>query len=183
MENLINDLSYGAKMLWKSKAVTSIAVISLAIGIGANSAIFSLLNSILLRPRAVSQPEQLVEIFVGEDEHPYQSTSYPSYLELRDRSEVFTGVAAYGISQLKLGVNDQVELIWGEEVSGNYFDVLGVTPYMGRTFAAEEDLVPGQKPVAIVSHDLWQRRFNSDSELVGKTVTINEQQLTVVGVA
>jgi len=183
MENLINDLSYGAKMLWKSKVVTIIAVISLAIGIGANSAIFSLLNSILLRPRAVSQPEQLVEIFVGEDEHPYQSTSYPSYLELRDRSEVFTGVAAYGISQLKLGVNDQVELIWGEEVSGNYFDVLGVTPYMGRTFAADEDLVPGQKPVAIVSHDLWQRRFNSDSELVGKTVTINEQQLTVVGVA
>ena len=92
IETLLNDIRYGAKMLWKSKGLTIVAVISLAIGIGANSAIFSLLNSILLRPRAVSQPEQLVELFVGEGEHPYHSTSYPSYLELRDRNEVFTGL-------------------------------------------------------------------------------------------
>ena len=183
IETLLNDLRYGAKMLWKSKGVTIIAVISLAIGIGANSAIFSLVNSILLRPRAVSQPEQLVEIFVGEGENPYHSTSYPSYVELRDRNEVFTGLAAYGIAQYKLTGPSEVEKVWAETVSGNYFDVLGVTPHKGRTFLAEEDSVPSKHPVAVLSYNLWQRRFNSDPELVGKTVTINEQQLTVVGIA
>jgi ABC-type antimicrobial peptide transport system permease subunit len=143
---LLNDLRYGAKVLWKSKGVTIVAVVSLAIGIGANSAIFSLVNSMLLRPRPVSQPEQLVEVFVGEGENPYHATSYPSYLELRDRNEVFTGLAAYGVEQLKLG-GDNVEQIWGEVVSGNYFDVLGVAAQKGRTFSAEEDLVPGRNPL------------------------------------
>jgi hypothetical protein len=169
IEQLLNDLRYGAKVLWKSKGVTIVAVVSLAIGIGANSAIFSLVNSMLLRPRPVSQPEQLVEVFVGEGENPYHATSYPSYLELRDRNEVFTGLAAYGVEQLKLG-GDNVEQIWGEVVSGNYFDVLGVAAQKGRTFYAEEDLVPGRNPVTVISHALWQRRFNSDPEIVGKTV-------------
>ena len=182
IDQLLNDLRYGAKMLWKSKGVTIVAVVSLAIGIGANSAIFSLVNSMLLRPRAVSQPEQLVEVFVGEGENPYQATSYPSYLELRDRNEVFTGLAAYGIEQLKLG-GENVQQIWGEVVSGNYFDVLGVAAQKGRTFSAEEDLVPGRNPVVVISHGLWQRRFNSDPEIVGKTITINAQQLTVIGIA
>lgn len=182
IEQLLNDLRYGAKVLWKSKGVTIVAVVSLAIGIGANSAIFSLVNSMLLRPRPVSQPEQLVEVFVGEGENPYHATSYPSYLELRDNNEVFTGLAAYGVEQLKLG-GDNVEQIWGEVVSGNYFDVLGVAAQKGRTFSAEEDLVPGRNPVTVISHGLWQRRFNSDPEIVGKTVTINAQQLTVIGVA
>ncbi len=182
METFLNDLRYGAKVLWKSRGVTIVAVVSLAIGIGANSAIFSLVNSMLLRPRPVSQPEQLVEVFVGEGENPYHATSYPSYLELRDNNEVFTGLAAYGVEQLKLG-GDNVEQIWGEVVSGNYFDVLGVAAQKGRTFSAEEDLVPGRNPVTVISHGLWQRRFNSDPEIVGKTVTINAQQLTVIGVA
>ena len=182
IETLLNDLRYGAKVLWKSKGVTIVAVVSLAIGIGANSAIFSLVNSFLLRPRAVSQPEQLVEVFVGEGENPYHATSYPSYVELRDRNEVFTGFAAYGIIQLKLG-GENVEPIWGELVSGNYFDVLGVAAQKGRTFSADEDLVPGRNPVAVISHGLWQRRFNSDRDAVGKTITINERQLTVIGIA
>ena len=183
METLLNDIRYGAKMLLKSRGVTIVAVISLAIGIGANSAIFSLVNSILLRPRAVWQPEQLLEVFVGEGEHPYHSTSYPSYVELRDRNEVFTGFAAYGIDQLKLSGPNEVEQIWAETVSGNYFDVLGVTPIKGRTFAPEEDLVPGKHPVAVIGYNLWQRRFNSDPDLIGKPITINEKQLTVIGIA
>src|SRR5215213_1754406 len=122
IETTINDLRYGAKMLLKSKGVTVVAIVSLAVGIGANSAIFSLVNSILFRPRAVAQPEQLVELYVGEARQPYQTTSYPSYLELRDRSEVFTGLAAYSIQQLKLAGPNGVEEIIGEAVSGNYFD-------------------------------------------------------------
>src|SRR5215216_3086488 len=183
IDTILNDLRYGAKMLWKSKGVTIVAVVSLAIGIGANSAIFSLVNSILLRPRPVSHPEQLVELYVGKGDHPYETTSYPSYLELRDRNEVFSGLAAYGIDQFKLGTAEGVEQIWAETVSGNYFDVLGVAAQKGRTFVSEEDLVPGQKPVAVISHSLWQRRFNSDPDLVGKIVTINDQPLTVVGIA
>jgi macrolide transport system ATP-binding/permease protein len=180
---LLNDLRYGAKMLWKSKGVTIVAVISLAVGIGANSAIFSLVNSILLRPRPVSNPEQLVELYVGEGEQPYQTTSYPSYVDLRDHNDVLSGLAAYGIQQFKFGDANEVEQIWGEAVSGNYFDVLGVAAQKGRTFSADEDVVPRRNPVAVISHGLWQRRFNSDPNLVGKTITLNDQTLTVIGIA
>lgn len=181
---LLNDLRYGAKMLWKSKGVTIVAVISLAIGIGANSAIFSLANSLLLRPRPVSHPEQLVEIYVSEGEqHPYSSTSYPSYLDLRDHNDVLSGLAAYGIQQFNFGDANAVEQIWGEAVSGNYFDVLGIAAQKGRTFSPDEDVVPRRNPVAVISHSLWQRRFNSDPEIVGKSISLNSQALTVIGIA
>jgi putative ABC transport system permease protein len=184
MMTLLNDLRYGAKMLWKSKGVTIIAVLSLAVGIGANSAIFSLVNAILLRPRPVSHPEQLVEIYVSEGEQqPYSSTSYPSYLELRDHNEVLSGLAAYGIQQFNFGDANEVEQIWGEAVSGNYFDILGVAPQKGRTFSPDEDIVPRRNPVAVISHSLWQRRFNSNPDVVGKTITLNNQTLTVIGIA
>ena len=183
MQTLLKDLRYGAKMLWKSKGVTLVAVISLAIGIGANSAIFSLVNSILLRPRPVSHPEQLVELYVGEGEQPYQTTSHPSYLELRDHNDVLSGLAAYGIQQFKFGDANEVEQIWGEAVSGNYFDVLGVAAQKGRTFSADEDVVPRRNPVVVLGHSLWQRRFNSDPDVVGKTITLNDQTLTVIGIA
>src|SRR6185369_15661176 len=180
---LLHDLRYGAKMLWKSKGVTLVAIVSLAVGIGANSAIFSIVNSLLLRPRPVANPERLVELYVGPKEHPYETTSYLSYLDFRERNEVFTGLAAYGIDQFKLGGANQVEQIWGEVVSGNYFDVLGVPAYRGRTFVPEENEVPNRNPVIVISHGLWQRRFNSDPALVGQTITIDRQPFTVVGIA
>lgn len=183
MDVLLNDLRYAVKMLWKSKGVTLAAMISLAVGIGANSAIFSIVNSLLLRPRPVAHPEQLVELYSGDTEQPYHTTSYPSYLDFRDGNEVFSGLAAYGIRQYKLGGTTEVEQIWGEVVSGNYFDVLGVQPALGRAFVPEENEVPGRNPVVVISHDLWQRRFNSDPSLVGRTITLNNEQLTVVGVA
>lgn len=183
MDTLLNDLRYGVKMLWKSKGLTIVAIVSLAAGIGANSAIFSIVNSLLLRPRPVANPEQLVELYVGEKGQPYQTASYPSYLDFRARNEVFTGLAAYGIDQFKLGGANQVEQIWGEVVSGNYFDVLGVQPYRGRTFLPEEDAVPNRNPVVVISHGLWQRRFNSDPALVGQAITVNGQSFTVVGIA
>jgi len=184
MDTLINDLRYGLKMLWKSKGLTLVAVVSLTVGIGANSAIFSLVNAILLRPRPVAMPEQLVELYSGDKENPYHTTSYPSYLDFRERNEVFSGLAAYGISQFKLsGAAGQTEQIWGEIVSGNYFDVLGVPAYRGRTFVADEDAVPNRNPVVVISHGLWQRRFNSDPSIIGQPIVINNQPLTVIGVA
>jgi putative ABC transport system permease protein len=183
METLFNDLRSAAKTLWKGKGVTFVAVVSLAIGIGANTAIFSIVNSLLFRPRPVPRPEELVELYVGDSERPYDTTSYPSYLEFRDRNEVFTGLAAYNIGQFKLGDANNLEQIWGEAVSGNYFDVLGLQPYRGRWFAPEEDVVSGRNPVVVISHGLWQRRFNSDPDLIGRPITINNQTLTVIGVA
>lgn len=183
MNILIQDVRYGLKQLWKSKGVTVVAIVSLAIGIGANSAIFSLVNSILLRPRAVSAPEQLVQVYTGDANQPYQSSSYPTYQDFRDRSDVFSGLAAYGIEQFKLDDGDRVEQVWGEFVTGNYFEVLGVSAIKGRTFLPEEDAVPDRNPVVVIGQSLWQRRFHSDPEIIGRTIGINNQQLTVVGIA
>ena len=183
MDTLITDLRYAVKMLWKSKGLTALAVISLAIGIGANSAIFSIVNSLLLRPRPVTNPHEIVELYSGDAETPYQTLSYPSYLDFRANNEVFSDLAAYGIRQFKLTGPNQAEQVWGEAVSGNYFDVLGVPALLGRTFGAEEDQVLRRNPVVIISHDLWQRRFNSDPSVVGQTITLNDQQLSVIGVA
>ena len=183
MDILIQDIRYGIKQLWKNKGLSIVAIVSLAIGIGANSAIFSLVNSILLRPRPVANPEQLVEIYTGYPDQPYHSASYPSYQELRDRNEVLSGLACYSIRQFKLDDGNQVEHIWGEPVSGNYFDLLGVPAFKGRTFLAEEDQVPGRNPVAVISYSLWQRRFSSDPEVIGKTINLNNQTLTVIGIA
>src|SRR5688500_12267946 len=135
MQTLHQDLRYAVKMLWKSKGVTVLAVISLAIGIGANSAIFSIVNSLLLRPRPVANPDQIVELYSGDAENPYHTLSYPSYLDFRENNQVFTGLAAYCIRQYKLGGPNQIEQVWGEAVSGSDFDVVGVPAVLERTFA------------------------------------------------
>jgi predicted permease len=183
-ETVFDDVRYAARTLLRTKGLTAIAIVSLAVGIGASAAMFSLVNATLLRPRGVSQAEQLVELYVGDRNSPYETTSYPSYAELRERNGVLTGLAAYGIGwQFNLGLADDVEQVWGEAVSGNYFDVLGVRPHLGRTFLPEEDQVPGRNPVAVIGYGLWQRRFDSDPSIVGRTVTINRQPLTVIGIA
>ena len=182
-QDLSKDVRYGLRTFRRDPGFATIAILSLAMGIGANTAIFSIFNALMFRPRPVSDPERLVELFVGDRESPYETTSYPSYAEFRDRNEVFTGLAAYGVSQFKLAAGDEVEQLWGEVVSGNYFDVLGVQPLRGRMLNAADDTVPGGSPVVVIGYRLWQRRFNADPDLVGKTISINGQPLTVVGIA
>ena len=178
------DLRYGSRMLWKNKGLTFVAVFSLAVGIGANSAIFSIVNAILLRPHAVSRPEELVLVYAGRKDMPYQTLSYPSYLDFRERNGVFTDLAAYGLGwQFRLGGADDVELVWGEPVSSNYFDVLGVRAFRGRTFLPEEGEVPNRNPVVVIGHGLWQRRFAADPALIGRTIKLNTQSFTVIGIA
>jgi predicted permease len=177
------DLRYGARMLLKSKGVTIIAVLSLAAGIGANTVIFSIVNDLLLRPRPAAQPDELVGLYTGDHENLYGLTSYPSYLDFRERNEVFTGLAAYRATLFNLGSGEPVEGIVGEVVSGNYFDVLGVRPFKGRAFLSEEDRTSGAHPVAIISHSLWGRRFNADLEVIGKTITLDNVTLTIIGIA
>ena len=183
MDALLKDIRYGVRSLSKRRGFTAIAVITLALGIGANTAVFSVVNALLFRPRPVAQPERLVELYVGDAGQPYQSMAYQDFLLFRDQPEIFSGLAAHNIDQFKLGGAEEVEQVWGEMVSGNYFELLGVNAIRGRTFLPEEDQTPGTHPVAVISHGLWQRRFGSNPAVVGQTITLNHQPLTVIGIA
>jgi predicted permease len=182
--DLQQDIRYGARMLLKQRGVTIIAILSLALGIGANTAIFSIANALLYRSRPVSDPDRLVQIYTSDSNQEFQTSSYPSYEDFRDRNSVLEDLAAYGLGwQFRLGTAGEVEQVWGEVVSGNYFDVLGITPQRGRWFLAEEDAVRGRNPVVVIGHGLWQRRFQADAGIIGRTIVVNRQPLTVIGIA
>ena len=183
MYTLLQDLRYAIRTLSKKPGFALIVIVTLAVGIGANTAVFSIVNAMLLRPRPVAQPERLVELYVGDVGHPYHAGSYEDFLIFRDQAEIFSGLAAYSIEQFKLGGAEDVEQVWGEAVSGNYFELLGVNAARGRTFLPEEDQTPGTHPVAVISHGLWQRRFGADPAVIGQTITLNHQPLTVIGIA
>lgn len=184
MNNLIQDLRFSFRRLLKNPAFTIVALLSLALGIGANAAIFSLVNTVLLRPLPAEHPEQLVSVYGtlhdGADE---TIVSYLNYKDYRDRNDVFTGLLGYRFAPVSLSHNGNNERIWGYLVSGNYFDVLGVRAALGRTFLPEEDRTPNASPVAVMSYGCWQRRFNSDPSVVGKTVLLNGHTFNVIGVA
>jgi macrolide transport system ATP-binding/permease protein len=182
-QDVSKDIGYGFRSLGRNRGFAIVGIASLAFGIGANTLIFSIVNSMLLRPRPVANPDQLVELYVGTRDHPYETTSYPSYVDFRDRNGVFFGLAAYGIRPFRFGPPNQVEQVWGEPVSGNYFEVLGVQPQLGRAFTSGDDTLSSESPVVVISHGLWQRRFNSDPRVIGQPVTLNGRQLTVIGVA
>ncbi len=185
LEKLSQDVRYGARMLWRNPGFTAVAVLSLALGIGANTTIFSVVNALLLRPLPVANPSRLVNVHsVSPDGSSFHSFSYPSYVDYRDRSgKVFDGLLAFTGTQLSLSAGGQGERLFGEMVSGNFFNVLGVRPAAGRFFVAEEDQTPDTHAVAVVSYGFWQRRFGGDPTLVGKTLQLNGTQFTVVGVA
>ena len=181
METLIKDIRYGIRSLVKRPGFTAIAIITLAVGIGANTAVFSIVNAILFRPRAVAEPERLVELYVGHARSPYETSTYQDFLIFREQQEVFSGLAAYHIEQFKLGGAEDVEQVIGEVVSGNYFDVLGVKAIKGRTFLPEEDVTPGTHPVAVISHGFWQRRFGANPAVIGQTYA--RHVTAVIGIA
>ena len=183
MDTLLKDIRYSVRSLLSRPGFTAIAVITLAVGIGANTAIFSIVNAMLFRPRPVVQPERLVELYVGDASNPYQNGAYQDFVTFRDQHEILSGLAAYHIEQFKLGGTEEVEQVWAEAVSGNYFELLGVNASLGRTFLPEEDQTPGTHPVAVISHGLWQRRFGSNPAVIGQPITLNHQSLTVIGIA
>ena len=184
MKNFWQDAKYGFRRLRKSPGFTALAIVSLTLGIGANTAIFSLVNTVLLRPLPVKEPEQLVQVYGtlhgGAD---YTIQSYLNYTDYRDRNEVFSGTLAYRFAPMSLSHGGANERVWGYLVSGNYFDVLGVQPVLGRGFLPEEDRTPGSHPVVVLSYGCWQRRFASDTSIVGRTIALNGHKFTVVGVA
>jgi putative ABC transport system permease protein len=187
MQTLWQDLRYGARILLKAPSFTLIAVLTLALGIGANTAIFIWLKAILLQPLpGVMESHRLVmlhSVLTRSDNRAIQ-VSYPDYKDYRDRNEVFSGLAAFNLDTFNLLDGEgRPERVIGSLVSGNYFDVLGVRAALGRTFAPEEDRTPLSHPVVVVSYRLWQRRFAADPTLVGKAIRLNQRDFTVIGVA
>jgi macrolide transport system ATP-binding/permease protein len=184
MLELLKDIRFGFRRLRASPGFTTVAVLSLALGIGVNTSIFSLVSTVLLRPLPVSQPEQIVSVFpIRARDRGLMMFSYPNYREFRDRSQVFSGLVAFRFVPMSLSRGGTNERIWGYLASGNYFDVLGIKAALGRTFLPEEDRTPGTHPVAVLSYGCWQRRFGADPAIVGKTITVNSHALTVIGVA
>ncbi len=185
MGNLLQDLRYGARMLLKRPGLTVIAVVTLALGIGANTAIFSLVNTVLLRPLPVDRPEQLVSLNsvspTGENSIP--TLSYPNYRDYRDRNEVLAGTLCYRFAPISLSNNGVNERMWSYLVSGNYFDVLGVRPALGRFFTQEDDKAPGAHPVAVITYNCWQKRFGGSADAVGQSMIVNGRSFSIIGVA
>ncbi len=184
MEKLFQDIRFGLHQLLRKPGFAALAIISMALGIGANTSIFSLLDTALLRPLPVQEPSQLVELY-GTLHNGADITlqSYLNYKDYRDRNTSLSGLCAYRVVVSALSHDGKNQRVWGYLVSGNYFDVLGVKPALGRGFLPEEDETPGSHPVAVLSHGCWERRFGADPKIVGQTVKFNGRPYTVVGVA
>ncbi len=185
MDILNQDLRYALRRLARSPGFTMVAVLSLALGIGANTAIFSIVNSLLLRGLPVEAPEELVEIYQSDDDYAYLTLSYPDFADLRDSNEVFSDVVAYYLFMAMTDRDDgsETRIRQMEVVTGNYFSMLGVRPVLGRGFLPEEDATPGTHPVMVLGHQYWQSDFGGDPGVVGSSVRLNGHVFTVVGVA
>jgi predicted permease len=189
----MRQLTFAVRMLLKTPFVTAVAVLSLGLGIGANTAIFALFNQILLRPLPVAAPHELVNLGAPGIKNGSNSCnnsgdcdqvfSYPMYLDLAREQQHFTGIAAHRIFGANIGYEGQTLPVDGILVSGNYFDVLGLRPAAGRLLQPDDSATVGGAPVAVLSEDYWVTRFKSDTAVVNKTIVINGQPLTVVGVA
>jgi predicted permease len=182
--NLFRDLSYTLRTLRKNPGFTSVALLTLALGIGVNTSIFSLYNAIALRPIPVKDPSRIVRLFqTTRGESGAGVLSYPQYEDFRDHGTVLAGLAAWAWTGLSMGTSSQSENLSAMYVSGNYFDVLGAEVAIGRTFLPEEGRTPGSNPVVVLSYKFWERRFARDPALVGRTILLNGHAFTVVGVA
>jgi hypothetical protein len=184
---LLQDLRYAVRMLRKAPGFTFVAVTTLALGIGANTAIFTLLNQVLLQTLPVKNPGQLVMLDApgpnsGRVRGP-NAFSYPMYRDIRDHNSVFSGVLGRWGFDASLTHGNATERVKGELVTGNAFDVLGVRPLLGRAFTSDDDVKEGAHPLVILSYTCWQRRFGSDGSIIGQTVDVNSMPLTVIGVA
>ncbi|HKP86349.1 MAG TPA: ABC transporter permease [Blastocatellia bacterium] len=184
METLFQDLRYGARTLIKRPGFTAVAIIALALGIGANTAIFSVINAVLLKPLPFSDPERLVAVYEtstlrGDSRG---AVSYPDFADWRDQNHVFEGMAAFHTGNYTLTGGDEAQRLQGAVVSADTFALLGAAPILGRTFLPEEDKPGDGGHVIMLSHSLWQKRFDSDPNVIGRSLTLGGTNYTVVGV-
>lgn len=185
METLLQDLRYAARKLRRGPLFTLATVLTLALGIGLNTAVFSAVHALLLRPLpGVERPDRLAQLYRKfAADFDYGSNSIPHFLDLRDRAEAFDGVAAWTFAALSVSHGERPEAAVGQMVSAEFFEVMGVRPVLGRGFLPEEAVDRGEAPVAVLSERYWRRRFAADASVLGRSITVNGRPFTVVGVA
>jgi predicted permease len=188
VEAFLQDLRFSFRMLRKSPGFAAVATLTLALGIGANTAIFTLLDRILLRSLPVKDPQQLVLLEIVGGQYYGNSSgdsvvSYPMYRDFQDHNEVFSSMFCHRFTSASLSFGGQAERVRIELVSGTYFSVLGVRPALGRTFTPDDDRVPNGEPLVVLNYAFWKQRFGGDPSIVGKTLLVNNRNMTVVGVA
>jgi predicted permease len=181
MTALLQDLRFTFRQLRKSPGFTITAVLTLALAIGANAVVFSVMNGLILRPLNVPQAQSLYSIERASDKDTNQS--YPDYLDLRDRNHSFDGLAAYSIPQVALNTGEGPSPTWGVEASGNYFDALRIRPHLGRFFHSSDEHGPNSAPYIVLSYAYWHSHFHDDRGAVGRTVQVNKHPFTILGVA
>src|ERR1051326_965515 len=180
IDTLIRDVRFSLRVLRKSPGFTIVAILTLALAIGANAVVFGVLNAVILHPLDVPQAESL---FMIEREKGNGTASYPDYVDLRDRNRSFDGLAAYNIDVAGLDAGGNPSRAWVEEVSGNYFDVLRIQPHVGRLIHASDEHGTNSAPYIVLSYAYWQNHFQGDQGVVGRTVQLNKYPFTIVGVA
>jgi putative ABC transport system permease protein len=183
MESLWQDLRFSARMLQKKPAFTAVALVTLALGIGANTAIFSVVNALLLRPPPFKDPERLVYVWETNPKTGLDSgiVSPADFADWREQNRVFEHISSWRTWFYRLSGGGEPEQVWGVRSSASFFEMLAVEPLLGRTFLPEEEQ-PGRDQVVLISHGLWERRFGADPRLVGQTITINDRPFTVIGI-
>ena len=188
MGTLLQDLRFAARLLAKNPGFTAVAALSLALGVGANTTIFTLVSAVLLHPLPMQDPDRLVAVFTTDERNRgaffnYMTTSRLNFEDYRKNNDVFTGMAAHNGLPLAFSGKGEPEQIFGEMVTGDFFSLLGVKPGLGRAFLPDEDRVPGASLVTVLSYNFWQRRLGGDPAIVGQTITLNGHAFTVVGIA
>jgi macrolide transport system ATP-binding/permease protein len=184
MNDLLQDIRFAARQMARKPGITVFAVLSLALGIGVNSSIFSLVNAVLLRNLPAVRPAELVDVYVGQKgEFRYATSSYPDYADLRTWNDVVSDLAAFNVTVATWDTGRRTELLFGEQVTASYFNLLGLRPVLGRTFLPEEDAIAGTHPVVILGQRTWRQRFGSDPKIIGRSLKLNGIHFTVIGVA
>jgi predicted permease len=181
LESIWGDTRFALRQLKRSPGFTIAAVLTLALAIGANALVFAVMNAFFLRPLNIVRPESLYALQRGNQTYIVQS--YPDYIDLRDRNRSFDGLAAYNISQIGLDTGNNPASVWGYETSGNYFDVFGVQPYLGRMFHGADERGPNSAPYLVLSYSYWHSHFQDDRSVVGREVRVNKHPFTIIGVA
>src|ERR1700737_82493 len=181
MISWFQDLRYALRQLRNSPGFTIAAVLTLAMAIGANAVVFSVMNGLILRPLNVPEAQSLYAIERASDKDMAQS--YPNYLDLRDRNRSFDDLAAFSITQVALDTGESPSLTWGVEASGNYFDALRIQPYLGRFFHASDEHGANSAPFIVLSYAYWHSHFNGDRGVIGRTIQVNKHPFTILGVA
>ena len=180
LAGLGRDLRYALRRLRRSRGFATTAILTLAVGIGANVIVFGVVNALILRPLNVANPDRLVQIV---QQPGYDSQSYPDYIDLASRNSTFSSLATYRIAEAGLSSQASAQRVWAYEVSANYFEMLGVQPRLGRLLQTSDDRGPDSAPYIVISENFWRTRFNGDPDVVGSTINLNKHPFTIIGVA